>query len=134
MKQKRLVDEPCACGRTSTRLVELEGRVDEFIDLGDGSYLYPTRLWDVFRARPEIRQYQLVQHAGDRFELRVVVVDDGVGAAAASRAAAELREILRGATLDVTLHDELPFGAGGKFRHLVPLGRASHVPGAADPA
>ena len=117
----RLVDGPCECGRTSPRLVELEGRVDEFLDLGDGFYVYPTQLWDAFRARPEILQYQLVQHAFDQFELRVVLADERGAVHAAEGAASELRETLRGASVEVTLHEELPIGAGGKVRHLVPL-------------
>ena len=41
----RLEDEPCDCGRTARRLVDLEGRVDDLIELESGEYVYPTRVW-----------------------------------------------------------------------------------------
>jgi phenylacetate-CoA ligase len=118
----RLVDEPCGCGRTTSRLVDLEGRVDELIDLGGGEWLYPTAVWRAFRERPAILRYQLVQNAPRRFELRVVAGGDD-GEAAAHAAAAELATSLHGAVVAPVLVDELPAGPGGKFRHVVPLPR-----------
>jgi phenylacetate-CoA ligase len=117
----RIERAPCDCGRTSRRLVELEGRVDDFLDLGDNIFVYPTQVWEPFRSRPEILRYQLVQRAPRRFELRVVLSDASAGARAAEEAAGELRAILHSADVEVHPHDELPAEQGGKFRHLVPL-------------
>ena len=72
--------------------------------------------------RPEILRYQLVQHAPRRFELRVVAADLERADVAVAAAVGELRELLRGAEVFPTRHDELRDGPGGKFRHLVPLG------------
>ncbi len=119
----RLVDEPCECGRMSRRLVELEGRVDDVIQLGPGEYVYPTRVWRVFRGRSSILRYQLVQHERDRFELRVVTAGGSAGEQAAAEAALELEELLGGAEVELVRCDDLPAGLGGKFRHLVPLPR-----------
>jgi phenylacetate-CoA ligase len=118
----RLVEERCECGRTSRRLVDLQGRIDELLDLGDGAYVYPTQLWDAFRGRPQILRYQLVQHAERRFELKVVISADALESERIlEEAAAELRSTLRGAGLEVTRHEELATGPGGKFRPIVPL-------------
>ena len=117
----RLEDEPCDCGRTSRRLVDLEGRVDDLIELESGEYIYPTRVWRVFRERAEILRYQLVQHSRERFELRVVTTHAPAAERAAVDAADELREVLGGADVELVRCDDLPAGPGGKFRHLVPL-------------
>ncbi len=117
----RLEDEPCDCGRTSRRLAGLEGRVDDLIELESGEYVYPTRVWRVFRERPEILRYQLVQHARDRFELRMVIPEQPAAERAAADAADELRGVLGGADVELVRCDDLPAGPGGKFRHLVPL-------------
>jgi phenylacetate-CoA ligase len=119
----RLVDEPCDCGRTSRRLVELEGRVDDVVELDDGEYVYPTRVWRVFRGRRSILRYQLVQHARDRFELRVVTSVARAAETEAEAATRELAELLGGAKVGLIRCDDLPHGPGGKFRHLVPLPR-----------
>jgi phenylacetate-CoA ligase len=117
----RMIEEPCECGRTTPRLIDLNGRVDEVIDLGDGTYIYPTQLWDAFRGRPQILQYQLVQHEPSRFELKVVVADDRAAGSALQAAVVDLRRVLRGARVEVSFHPEIPHEAGGKYRHLVPL-------------
>ena len=118
----RFETAPCACGRTSRRLVDLDGRVDDAIALDVGEFVYPTRVWRVFRDRPEILRYQLVQRARDRFELRVVAADGRAADAVVTAAVGELRELLRGADVSATRHETLREGPGGKFRHLVPLG------------
>lgn len=116
----RLTDEPCACGRTTSRLLDLEGRVDEVFELANGSFVYPTEVWRVFRERPEIVRYQLVQLARDHFELRVVEASGRPGRPAADVLEA-LAKVLGGARVELRAVPELPSGPGGKFRHLVPL-------------
>jgi phenylacetate-CoA ligase len=121
-----LAESPCACGRTSGRLVDLEGRVDEIFELGGGAYVYPTEVWRIFRGRPEIRRYQLVQTAVDRFELRYV--SDGFAPdEAVVDVVSALRKLLRGAAVAPKRFTDLPSGPGGKFRHLVPLRRPSRA-------
>jgi phenylacetate-CoA ligase len=128
----RLDDEPCSCGRTTRRLVDLEGRVHEVFELRDGSLVYPTAVSHVFRERPEILRYQLVQHAPDRFELLVVVAGSEAGRRAVADVVPALRTLLRGADLRATPVEELPAGPGGKFRHLVPLGPGAATDGIRD--
>jgi phenylacetate-CoA ligase len=117
----RLDDGPCPCGRTTRRLVDLEGRVDEVFELPNGSFVYPTAVWRVFRERPEILRYQLVQRELASFELRAVVTANEAGPDAIADVVPALRKLLDGAEVRTTLVDGLPEGPGGKFRHLVPL-------------
>jgi phenylacetate-CoA ligase len=117
----RIENGRCDCGRTSRRLVDLDGRVDEILDLGGNVFVYPTQVWQAFRSRPEILRYQLVQRASRAFELKVVWAEPEAGARAAEEVAAKLRTILHRSEVDVSPCDELPDAPGGKFRHLVPL-------------
>ncbi len=75
----------------------------------------------MFRERPEILRYQLVQYARDRFELRVVTAHARAAERTAADAADDLRGVLGGADVELARCDDLPAGPGGKFRHLVPL-------------
>lgn len=117
----RFSDEPCACGRSTRRLLDLEGRVDDVFELGNGAFVYPTAVWRVFRDVPAILRYQLVQRATDRFELRYVGSDPAAAERSLAAAIPSLTALLRGARVDAVPVSELPSGPGGKFRHLVPL-------------
>jgi phenylacetate-CoA ligase len=117
----RLTHEPCPCGRTTRRLLDLEGRVDQVLELAGGAYVYPTEVWRVLRERPAIVRYQLVQVARDRFELRFVGNGSEAADGAAAGALPDLRRLLRGAHVEAVPVEELPSGRGGKFHHLVPL-------------
>ena len=118
----RMTAEPCRCGRTTRRLVDLDGRVDDIFELPGGTFVYPTQVWRVFRERPSFLRYQLVQLAPDRFELRFAGDGSEAAGAAVAEALPELRSVLCGSRVDAVPVAELPAGPGGKFRHLVPLG------------
>lgn len=69
-----IIDEPCACGRTSTRVHRLMGRTDDMLIIR-GVNIFPSQIEDVLlRARGVVGQYQLVvdrDHAMDSLEVRV---------------------------------------------------------------
>ena len=74
--QGSLAREPgCACGRTLPRLATLEGRRDDVLELAGGRHVHSAEVWSLVRGNEELIQYQLVQLAHDRFELRVVATD-----------------------------------------------------------
>ena len=115
----RLDETRCACGRSSARLVELEGRVDDVIALSDGRFVYPTEVWQALRSHTNLLRYQLVQLAPAAFELRVVTTaEENAGAEAA---AGDLSRLLGHARVTLVRVAELSAGPGGKFRHVVPL-------------
>ncbi|GBD39622.1 Phenylacetate-coenzyme A ligase [bacterium HR37] len=65
----------CKCGRTLSLLSSLDGRVEDIVFLPDGKFIHPRAIWDVFKGRKEVLQYQLIQHEPRRFELRLLTVD-----------------------------------------------------------
>ena len=108
----------CSCGRTFPPLSQLEGKVEDFLRLADGSLVYPRLVWDTVDLYPGIARYQLVQHEQSLFELKLVADDfDSV----ASPLVAELQTLLGGADVEATRHDALEPGPGGKFRPVVGL-------------
>jgi hypothetical protein len=101
--------------------------VDDVVELSSGEVVYPTRVWRVFRERPEILRYQLVQHERERFELKVVTAAVPAADRVTAAAADDLRALLGGAAVELVRLDDLPAGPGGKFRHLVPLRAAGSI-------
>ncbi|WP_245932761.1 phenylacetate--CoA ligase family protein [Aquabacterium olei] len=66
------VGGPCACGRHLPTLTKIHGRVRNLITYPDGSKRWPRVGFDRFRDVAPITQYQVVQHAVDDVEVRLV--------------------------------------------------------------
>jgi phenylacetate-CoA ligase len=67
-----LSHDRCNCGRTTHRLSDLEGRVEDLILLKDGKTVHPRSVWSIFKEEPRVLQYQLIQLEPSRFELKMV--------------------------------------------------------------
>ncbi len=65
----------CACGREGPVLSGLEGREVELLELPDGRHLSPYILTTAVEDVAGLRQYQFVQTASDRLEMRFVALD-----------------------------------------------------------
>ena len=116
-------DEPCPCGRTSRVLTELQGRTSAIVRLADGTLVHPVLLEGVIREhRDGVLRFQLVQEASDRFRLKLVTADAAAFATASKAVGAALARLLRGASVAVERHAELPVPESGKFQSVVALG------------
>jgi phenylacetate-coenzyme A ligase PaaK-like adenylate-forming protein len=114
--------EPCSCGRTFRQISELEGRVEDILPLTDGTFVHPRAIWQVFKADPEVLQYQLTQHDLQRFALTLVTVDGPAFERALARARPGLERLLgAGATIEVTRRSHVDRGGAGKFRAVASL-------------
>jgi len=98
-----LTAAPCPCGRPLARMVSVEGRSDDILQLaGAGGRMvavHPLTLRSPLAAFPELRQYQVV-HDDDGLHVQVVLRDGVAPAQAAERLAMALRAKLQ--ALDVT--------------------------------
>jgi len=65
----------CGCGRT-TKLMYVEGRLQDLIITNDGKVLTTHFFLEKFLNYPGIRLFQLLQYRGDRFEFRIVRRDN----------------------------------------------------------
>jgi phenylacetate-CoA ligase len=103
-----LLPGPCVCGRSQRLLSEVEGRLEDMLPLPSGETLHPRAIWAAFKDDRTVLQYQLVQQALDRFELRLVTVDEAAFAPARERALAGLRALVGpSARIEVSRHAEL---------------------------
>lgn len=119
--------EQCPCGRTFRLLSELEGRVEDIMPLPDGRFVHPRAVWQVLQGDPDLLQYQLTQYEPDRFELRLVTVDEGAFRRVEQRARPPLQALLgSGARIGVSRRGENEQPGEGKFRAVVSL---CHPPG-----
>lgn len=67
----RLVDAPCACGRTAPRLAGILGRVDDTAKV-KGQFIYPSQAAEVAARFPQITGFQLVvENPGGKDRLTV---------------------------------------------------------------
>jgi phenylacetate-CoA ligase len=80
-----LIDEPCACGRTSPRLGPILGRKAQMMKVR-GTTLYPNAIYAVLDAIPEIAEYYVVAASdftlADQVTVHVAVRDAACTAAA----------------------------------------------------
>lgn len=115
-----MANEPCPCGRTFRLLSELAGRVQDIIYQPDGTFIHPDSVLRVFKEKKEVIQYQLIQHELERFELKLVTVDEDTYQRIIGGILGELRELLgESAGIDARYCDELQRHKGGKFRPVI---------------
>lgn len=118
----RLSPGRCGCGRTSTLLAGLEGRVSEIVRLPTGKLVHPLSVWSTLKPHEHVTRYQLVQREPARFELNVVVADGAPFPQVAEAVGRDLRALLGGSAVDVVRRDRLESGPRGKFQPVVALG------------
>jgi phenylacetate-CoA ligase len=116
------VGAPCSAGWGLPVLSRVMGRTRNLLVLPSGGTIWPlfNRILNA-RDFPELRQFQLVQHSVEAFQLRLAVVRPP-GAAGEARLTASLREAI-GPHIRVEFDyvDSIPRGPGGKFEDFVSL-------------
>jgi len=107
---------PCPCGRGLPVLKRILGRVRDMLVYPDGRKGWPLLGDMYYKEIPAIRQYQIVQHAVDDIEIRLVADRRLTGIEEA-----KLEEWLHYRSghafpIRVTYHEEIPRSAGGKYQ------------------
>jgi len=67
-----LSTDTCSCGRTTSLLSELDGRVEDIITLENGDFVHPRLIWSIFKHESRVLQYQLTQETPEEFKLKLV--------------------------------------------------------------
>jgi phenylacetate-CoA ligase len=117
----RLSPHLCDCGRTSTVLSAVEGRVSEIVHLPSGEFVHPFALHPVTkRYRDDVARWQVVQHEPARFELKLVLHEPDAFERISQPFARGVSGVLGGATVKVTQHHTLGT-PGRKHVPVVPL-------------
>ena len=108
-------NEGCKCGRTLPTLVRILGRSINMFRLRDGRLLSPFELVEVLRDRGDLRQFQIVQEAEDRYTLNFVA-DTPLSTKAQEEIRADFSQVLStNAHLTFERLAEIPRASGGKF-------------------
>jgi phenylacetate-CoA ligase len=116
-----LSDEPCSCGRSARLLVDLDGRVNEVIQLPDGSIVGAMDVSAVVGRVPGLLRFQVVQRARTSFDLELSTVEPAAYDDAAQQAVAALRLLLPGCEVRAVHRDDIPLAPGRKHRFIVAL-------------
>jgi phenylacetate-CoA ligase len=114
--------EKCRCGRTLPILSELEGRVEDILFLQDGRFIHPRAIWAVIKKMEGVLKYQLIQHAPQRFELRLVTVNKDTYPLVVTGILDGLKDLFgSSAMIESEYVEELTSQEGGKFRPVLSL-------------
>lgn len=111
---------PCSCGRGLPTLQRVVGRERNLVRFPDGRRHWPLVGFQRFSEAAPVRQYQVIQTALDRLELRVSC-DSPLSTTARKRLPEIVREAL-GYPFEVDLvefRDRLPLGPNGKFEEFI---------------
>ncbi len=68
--------EPCKCGLTWPKVIELKGRTRDLIKLPSGSVIHGSYFNNIFYRYPIIDGYRIVQHADYSLEILIHLTDD----------------------------------------------------------
>ena len=114
------VGGPCRCGRTLPTLRRVLGRKRNLLMKADGSRFLPRAGFESFAKIAPVLQYQVVQHALDEIEFKLVTAEP-LTPAQEDAFAAVLREALvfAGRIRITQLRERLPGSVAGKFEDFV---------------
>lgn len=114
----RIVPDPCPCRRRFRTLELTTGRVNDYVDLGDGRRLYPDTFLHLAATHPGISECYVHQHREGTVEL-FAMPEDGSGDELRRTVPTRLFEAAGGPfDLKLTLTDEVRTTAGGKGRFI----------------
>ncbi len=110
------VGEACPCGRGLPVLKRILGRNRDMLVYPDGRKAWALMAEFNYTQLPEIRQFQLVQHAVDDLEMKIVATRRLTGIEEAKVIEWIRTRCQHDFPIRVTYHEEIPRGPGGKFR------------------
>ena len=114
------VGGPCRCGRTLPTLRRVLGRKRNLLMRADGSRFLPRAGFESFEKLARIQQYQVVQHALDEIEFKLVTAEPLTPAQEDALVAVLREALLFAGRIRVTQSRErLPGSVAGKFEDFV---------------
>jgi phenylacetate-CoA ligase len=113
-----LDDQPCACGRTAPRIVQLEGRIQDFLVASDGKWIGPASLAiDLVKDRPAIIDHRIVQPDPDHLVVSIVL-DPDLPAPDPAEIEKAMRRHLGPLEVEVVQVESVPRDPSGKRRRV----------------
>ena len=118
----RLARKTCPCGRNLRMLEDLQGRVEEVLYLSEERFVHPRAVWGVLKKAPDILRYQLIQHERERFELRLLTIDEAAFDCVRQQVLGPLEALLEPAVIEPVRLEGLGPQEAGKFRPVIAMG------------
>jgi phenylacetate-CoA ligase len=113
---------PCSCGRGLPTLQRVMGRWRGMIVKPDGSRHWPRTGFHSYRKIAPVRQYQMIQHAVERIELRLAVAEPLTKTQHAAFVHHLQKTLGEGIAFEIiTFADRLPPGPNGKSDEFISL-------------
>lgn len=115
-------DGECACGRTTERLAQLSGRMNDYLIGAKGSRINGTALTTLLYSVPGIRQFQYRQSSLENINLSIVPMNDSGRQElldTLNDPLQRLRNLLHGIDVKVEIVTEILPSKSGKFRYVI---------------
>lgn len=115
-------DGKCVCGRTTRRLIQVCGRMNDFLVAGNGTKINGTALTTLLYEVDGIRRYQYKQSVTGEITLIVepeLSSKKEVLTRDTAPALAKLRELVPGRQVNLEIVKEIPPSNSGKYRYIV---------------
>jgi len=110
--------------RTLPLLTGLAGRTEDILLLPGGAFVHPFMVWKIFKSRPEVLWYQVIQHELLRFEIRMAMTHRETYDRLLPDILCDFQDLPgSGAVLEPSFHERLEPASPGKFR---PVASACH--------
>jgi hypothetical protein len=94
--------------------------MEDTIWLAGGNFVHARTVWNVFKGKHDVLQYQVIQHEPDRFELKLVTLNREAYERILNPVLSQLSELLGpSAKVESAFYPELPRERGGKFRPVI---------------
>jgi len=108
----------CACGRAHVVLSAIEGRIDDTFITMNGTHVHGHLVNHLARDLNAFAQFQVIQHAPDRFEV-LIVKNEQTTQEQVERFVNGILQRFEGAGATVAYVDEIPKSESGKVRYAI---------------
>ncbi|CAN5738029.1 exopolysaccharide biosynthesis protein VpsH [soil metagenome] len=115
----RILVEPCACGRTSRRMAQVETKAEDLIVTPSGRMISPSSLTHPFKSFPTLEKSQVIQARRDLILVRLVASGGFSEENLESLRRGIAERVGPGITIKVEMVDDIPREASGKFRWVI---------------
>jgi phenylacetate-CoA ligase len=114
-----IVNEPCACGRTSRRIRDITTKAEDIVVTPDGRMISPSVLTHPFKPLKHVAVSQLIQETPDHIVVNLVPTQGYDRQEEASLVSALQARLGSEVRIDVRHVDAIPREKSGKFRWVI---------------
>lgn len=115
----RIIEEPCACGRTSRRVAAVTTKAEDIVMTPDGRLISPSVLTHPFKPLEGLRKSQIIQEGNDLLRIRLVIGTRFTDEDRTRLTEALAERVGPGMRILIEEVEDIPSEASGKFRWVI---------------